>query len=65
MKRNSLGLFINDDEIRKLRPADADSVIAALDTNPDTQHKFTMPAGKRDRQKVEEWLAQHSANDQT
>ena len=56
MKKTANGLFISDDEIRALTGDRADDALAGLNANPDTQHKATMPAGKRDKRLVTDWL---------
>jgi len=65
-KLKSPGLFILDSEISALVGDRAGEALAGLNAHPDTQHKATMPAGKRSRSEVEKWLKAngfHSAND--
>lgn len=65
-KQKSPGLFISDAEISAVVGDRASEALAGLNTNPDTQHKATMPAGKRSRREVERWLEANgfnSAND--
>lgn len=48
-KPKSPGLFISDSEISALVGDRASEALAGLNANLDTQHKATMPAGKRSR----------------
>jgi len=67
-RRKAFGLFIADAEIRQRVDDVLPTVLTKLDANSDTQHKATMPAGKRSRKHVNEWLKTNgfdTANDQT